>query len=65
MTRVLTRGSEHAIVLSAPAVLGEGTDPFLVTRERDLLLYHPHDSFAPAIDLIRRAARDPEVLPIE
>jgi polyphosphate kinase len=50
---------------SIPAALSPGRDPFAAVRERDVLLYHPYDSFAPVIDLIRRAARDPDVLAIK
>jgi polyphosphate kinase len=34
-------------------------------RNRDLLLYHPYDSFAPVVDFVRAAANDPEVLAIK
>jgi polyphosphate kinase len=34
-------------------------------RNGDLLLYHPYDSFNPAVDLVRAAANDPEVLAIK
>lgn len=34
-------------------------------RQRDVLLYHPYDSFHPVIDFIRAAARDPKVMTIK
>ena len=38
---------------------------FSVIRREDVLLYHPYDSFVPAIDFIREAASDPDVLAIK
>ena len=38
---------------------------FAVIARRDVLLYHPYDSFAPVVDFIREAARDPQVLAIK
>lgn len=38
---------------------------FSVLRRRNVLLYHPYDSFAPVIDFVRQAARDPNVLAIK
>ena len=40
-------------------------DLFTLMQERDLLLYHPYDSFQPVVDLLRNAAADPQVLAIK
>jgi polyphosphate kinase len=38
---------------------------FEIIRKRDVLLYHPFDSFQPVIDFINEAAHDPNVLAIK
>jgi len=45
--------------------LNEDESLFAVLRERDVLLYHPFDSFNPVLELIRQAARDPKVVAIK
>ncbi|NJP04415.1 MAG: polyphosphate kinase 1 [Chloroflexaceae bacterium] len=48
-----------------PSVLEEPNDLFAAIRHQDILLHHPYDSFEPVIDLIERAADDPDVLAIK
>jgi len=40
-------------------------DIFAVIRRGDRLLHHPYQSFQPVVDLIRKAAHDPQVLAIK
>ncbi len=48
-----------------PKRLAAKEDIFAVMRERDLLLHHPFQSFAPVIDFVRQAGADPDVLAIK
>jgi polyphosphate kinase len=38
---------------------------FTAIRQGDLLLHHPYDSFGPVVELVERAAVDPDVLAIK
>ncbi len=48
-----------------PASVTRHDDIFTAIRRRDLLLFHPFDSFAPVLSLLEEAARDPDVLAIK
>ena len=48
-----------------PRRLARDRDLFAVLRRGDVLLHHPYESFAPVVDLARRAADDPDVLAIK
>ena len=48
-----------------PRVLKHTEDLFQVIGRQDVLLLHPYESFAPVVDLLRQAAKDPQVLAIK
>nr|WP_266171153.1 polyphosphate kinase 1 [Dyella subtropica] len=50
---------------SIPKTLKKAEDLFQVIGKQDVLLLHPYESFAPVVDLLHQAAKDPSVLAIK
>ena len=50
---------------SIPKALQNSENIFQAISKQDFFLYHPFESFTPVIDLLRRAAKDPNVVAIK
>lgn len=48
-----------------PKALQNSENIFQAISKQDILLYHPFESFTPVIDLLRSAAKDPNVLAVK
>ena len=56
---------DPVFIPALPEKWNEDGDIFGQIRRGDILLHHPFDSFAPVVDFLRAAARDPQVLAIK
>jgi len=66
ITRYDARGLREEPFAAHPAPpLRDADDIFAALRDGDVLLHHPYESFDTVVDLIARAADDPDVLAIK
>ncbi len=56
---------DQLFIPSLPRILSSEENIFSVIKRRNVLLYHPYDSFTPVIDFLQQAAEDPDVLAIK
>src|SRR5436309_3008907 len=73
MTHLMPLVTNDAFAKLRDRVFQPGRDPalpphadiFEVMRKQDVLLHHPYESFDPVVELIEKAATDPQVLAIK
>ena len=54
-----------SFVPGVPKAVGKGSNIFESIRKSDILLHHPYQSFAPVIELLNQAVKDPQVVAIK
>ncbi len=52
-------------IQGVPKELGDGQNVFTTLKKKNVLLFHPYQSFSPVIEFIRQASIDPDVLAIK
>ncbi|MDD1725102.1 MAG: polyphosphate kinase 1, partial [Methanospirillum sp.] len=50
---------------SIPERIEQDPDIFHVIKQRDIILFHPYESFQPVIEFLQKSAHDPDVLAIK
>ena len=65
MIEGLPRLKDRPFIPVHDLALPPDSDPFAVLRRQDVLLHHPFETFDSLIDLLDRAARDPDVLAVK
>lgn len=55
----------HSLIPQQPKDIAPDENIFEAAKKRDVFLHHPFESFDPVVDLVREAAKDPEVLAIK
>ncbi|SER81334.1 polyphosphate kinase 1 [Salisediminibacterium halotolerans] len=54
-----------SLIPQPPLDLKEDADIFQLLKEKDVFLHHPYESFEPVVDLLNKAAHDPQVMAIK
>ena len=54
-----------SFVPGVPKAVGKGSNIFESIRKSDILLHHPYQSFAPVIEMLNQAVKDPQVVAIK